>query len=166
MLRKFPMSIIHSSSGHSLELSRLLSIEHVIKSFLRVDSHKQLIIFRFVTVDIYTINNLSYVMRGRRGKKKRTTYLRLLVHRSIYQQEEDIDEGFVCVFFSVRRLLVLRGHSVISSLPQRPMISDFEGFSISDVIHYIYFPILILEKEPRDLPHSKPALCHYCCDLC
>ena len=61
---------------------------------------------------------------------------------------EDIDEGFVCVFFSVRRLLVLRGHSVISSLPQRPMISDFEGFSISDVIHYIYFLILILEEEP------------------
>ena len=24
----------------------------------------------------------------------------------------------------------------------------FEGFSISDFIHYIYFPILILEKEP------------------
>ena len=28
------------------------------------------------------------------------------------------------------------------------MISDFEEFSIPDVIHYIYFPILILEKEP------------------
>ena len=28
------------------------------------------------------------------------------------------------------------------------MTSDFEGFSISDFIHYIYFPILILEKEP------------------
>ena len=33
-------------------------------------------------------------------------------------------------------------------LPQRPMTSDFEGFSILDFIHYIYFPILILEKEP------------------
>ena len=32
--------------------------------------------------------------------------------------------------------------------PQRPMTSDFEGFSIPDFIHYIYFPILILEKEP------------------
>ena len=30
--------------------------------------------------------------------------------------------------------------------PQRPM-TDFEGFSIPDFIHYIYFPILILEKE-------------------
>jgi len=28
------------------------------------------------------------------------------------------------------------------------MTSDFEGFSIPDFIHHIYFPILILEKEP------------------
>jgi len=28
------------------------------------------------------------------------------------------------------------------------MTFDFEGFSIPDFIHYIYFPILILEKEP------------------
>jgi len=27
------------------------------------------------------------------------------------------------------------------------MTSDFEGFSITDFMHYIYFPILILEKE-------------------
>ena len=26
--------------------------------------------------------------------------------------------------------------------------NDFEGFSTPDFIHYIYFPILILEKEP------------------
>ena len=50
--------------------------------------------------------------------------------------------------FSVRLLSVLRGHSVFSSPPQRPMTSDFEGFSIPDFIHYIYFPILIPEKEP------------------
>ena len=37
---------------------------------------------------------------------------------------------------------------VFSSPPQRPMTSDYEGFSIPDFIHYIYFPILILEKEP------------------
>ena len=37
---------------------------------------------------------------------------------------------------------------VFSSPPQRPMTSDFEGFSFPDFIHYIYFPILILEKEP------------------
>ena len=52
------------------------------------------------------------------------------------------------LFFSVRRLSVLRGHSFFSSPPQQPMTSDFEGFSILDFIHYIYFPILILEKEP------------------
>ena len=49
---------------------------------------------------------------------------------------------------SVRLLSVLRGHSVFSSPPQRPMTSDFEGFSIPHFIHYIYFPILTLEKEP------------------
>ena len=51
-------------------------------------------------------------------------------------------------FFSDQLLSVLRGHSFFSSPPQRPMTSDFEGFSIPDFIDYIYFPILILEKEP------------------
>ena len=51
-------------------------------------------------------------------------------------------------FLSVPLLSVLRGHSFFSSPPQRPMTSDFKGFSIPDFIHYIYFPILILEKEP------------------
>ena len=37
--------------------------------------------------------------------------------------------------FSVRLLPVLRGHSVFSSSPQRPMTSDFEGFLIPDFIH-------------------------------
>ena len=50
------------------------------------------------------------------------------------------------VFFSVRLLSVLRGR--FSSLSQRRMTSDFKGFSIPDFIHYIYFPILILGKEP------------------
>jgi len=43
---------------------------------------------------------------------------------------------------------LLRGRSFFSSPPQRPMTSDFKGFSIPDVIYYIYFPILILKKEP------------------
>ena len=50
----------------------------------------------------------------------------------------------IILFFSVRLLAVLRGHSLFSSPSQRPMTSDFEGFSI----HFIIFPILILEKEP------------------
>ena len=41
----------------------------------------------------------------------------------------------------------MRGQSFFSSPPQRPMTSGFEGFSIPDFIHYIYFPIIILEKE-------------------
>ena len=55
---------------------------------------------------------------------------------------------FFIYIFSVRLLSVLCGHSVFSSPPQRSMTSDFEEFSIPDFIHYIYFPILILEKEP------------------
>ena len=61
---------------------------------------------------------------------------------------EDTVHYFFYLFFIVRPVSVLRGHSVFSSPPQRPMTSDFEGFSIPDCIHYIYFPILILEKEP------------------
>ena len=56
---------------------------------------------------------------------------------------------FIFYFFSVRLLLVLRGHSFFSSPPQWPMTSDFEGFSIPDFIHYIYFPILILDSWER-----------------
>ena len=52
---------------------------------------------------------------------------------------------FLYFFFSVQLLAVLRGHLFFSS---PPMTSDFEGFSIPDFIHYIYLPILILEKEP------------------
>ena len=35
---------------------------------------------------------------------------------------------FFVFFFSIRLLSVLRGHSVFSYRPQRPMTSDFEGF--------------------------------------
>ena len=69
--------------------------------------------------------------------------------RYLYQISGLIQQThFFFLFFSVRLLSVLRGHSVFTSPPQRPMTSNFEGFSIPDFIHYIYFPILILEKEP------------------
>ena len=42
-------------------------------------------------------------------------------------------------FLAIDFLSVLRGHLVFSSPPQRPMTSDFEGFSIPDVIHFIFF---------------------------
>ena len=47
--------------------------------------------------------------------------------------------------------------SFFSSPPQQPMTFDFEGFSIPDFIHYIYYPILILEKEPVLNP-GPPAI--------
>ena len=47
--------------------------------------------------------------------------------------------NFSKYFFGVRLLSVLCGHSVFPSPPQRPMTSDFEGFSIPDFIHYIIF---------------------------
>ena len=53
----------------------------------------------------------------------------------------DVTCFFSLYFFSVRLLSVLRGHSFYSSPPQRPMTSDYEGFSVPDFI-------LILEKEP------------------
>ena len=59
-----------------------------------------------------------------------------------------ISSFFLVCFFSIRLLSVLRGQSVFFTPPQQPMTSDFEGFSISDCIHYIYFPIFIVEKEP------------------
>ena len=39
------------------------------------------------------------------------------------------------------------------------MTSDFEGFSIPDFIHYIYFPILIIEKD-QYLPFWKFSAKH------
>jgi len=42
------------------------------------------------------------------------------------------------------------------------MTSDFEGFSIPDFMHYIYFPILILEKEPVRLMYLKICYRHDC----
>ena len=58
-------------------------------------------------------------------------------------------KDFCLDFFFLHSTFVSSAWSfVFSSPPQRPMTSDFEGFSIPDFIHYIYFPILIPEKEP------------------
>ena len=72
--------------------------------------------------------------------------LSISCHKRVLSTVTENHESFF-FFFSVRLLSVLRGHWVFSSPPQRPMTSDFEGFSIPDFIHYIYFPILIIEKE-------------------
>ena len=54
---------------------------------------------------------------------------------------------FLLAFDFCRFCVVIR---FFSSPPQRPMTSDFEGFTIPDFIHYInfLFTFLILEKEP------------------
>ena len=71
-----------------------------------------------------------------------------LIDQTVMSSRLSSTKSNIEYYFSVRLLSVLRGHSGFSSPPQRPMTSDFEGFSIPDFIHYIYFPILILEKEP------------------
>ena len=53
--------------------------------------------------------------------------------------------GFFAFDFCRSRLVIRIFHP---RRCQRPMTSDFEGFSISDVIHYICFAILILQKVP------------------
>ena len=59
--------------------------------------------------------------------------------------------GYVVAFFifSVRLLSVLCGHSVFPSPPQRPMNSDFKGFSIPDFIHYIFIYFSYLNSWER-----------------
>ena len=65
-----------------------------------------------------------------------------------FEQQTSLISAFFFLFFSVRLLSVLRGHSVFSSRHNGQWPPTFAGFSIPDFIHYIYFPILILEKEP------------------
>ena len=68
---------------------------------------------------------------------------------------------FNCVlysFFSVWLLSVLRGHSVFSSPPQRPMTSNFEGFSIPDFIHCILFSYLIFWERASIFPFECSVL--------
>ena len=86
---------------------------------------------KFITLQIYTINP--------QGENKNNKQIKTSKFNVFF---------FFFFFFCVRLLSVLSGHSFFSSPPQRPMTSDFDGFSIPDFIHYIYFPILILEKDP------------------
>ena len=69
---------------------------------------------------------------------------------------------FFLSFFSVRHLSVLRGHSVFSSLPQRPMNSDYEGFlyQILSITFFNFhnswerasiFPFFNVECQKREL---------------
>ena len=61
------------------------------------------------------------------------------------------NSSYICnrsSYFSVRLLSVLRGHSFISSPPQRPMTSDFEEFLYQVlIINYIIFLSYFLKKS-------------------
>ena len=59
-----------------------------------------------------------------------------------------ITHFIIFFFFKISTFVGFAWSFVFSSPPQCPMTLDFEGFSIPDFTHYIYFPILILEKEP------------------
>ena len=108
--------------------------------------------------------NFNINMEGKKIVRKTAEswqYVLLVIYQTVllnqfytnlcYEHKQFIMPIFI--FFSVRLLSVLHGHSFFSSPPQRPMTSDFEGFSIPDFIHYLYFPILILDswKMPIDL---------------
>ena len=58
----------------------------------------------------------------------------------------------IYIIFSVRLLSVLRGHSVLSSPPQRPIITEFEGFLYTIFYRLHLFSILILERKSHYFP--------------
>ena len=64
---------------------------------------------------------------------------KMMDHRHVctYFLGIDVDVFKYSYFLAFDILSVVRGHSFFLSSPQRPMISDFEGFSIPDFIHYI-----------------------------
>ena len=74
---------------------------------------------------------------------------KMMDHRHVCTYFLGIDVVLLSIvnYFSVRLFVGSAWSFVFLSSPQRPMISDFEGFSIPDFIHYIYFPILMLEKK-------------------
>ena len=147
------------------------------------------LIWRWLVTDVDTLTLLCFSLFIRSNKPcprltlrimflKNTTIFDSIIPNTMYRSRKTENlshKKYSCCcfsfFFSIRLLSVLRGHSVFSSPPQRPMTSDIEGFSIPDCIHYIYFPILILEKEPiichshMGTPYVATSiyiLCRYC----
>ena len=93
--------------------SKIRQCTHIINSFKWYIVHVswELILFDKV------INALIFVNRNDKSTSVNSA-----------EGDHDVMTSFVSVFFSVRLLSVLRGHSFFSSPPQRPMTSDFEGF--------------------------------------
>ena len=63
---------------------------------------------------------------------------------TIYQSVKNWLQIIICSAFGFCRFCV----DIFLSPPQLPLTSNFEGVSIPDCIHYNYFPLLILGKEP------------------
>ena len=59
--------------------------------------------------------------------------------------------ALVYVYFSVRLLSVLRDHSFLSSPPQRPTSSDFEGF-LSQILSITFFVLSLLFRKSQYFP--------------
>ena len=80
-------------------------------------------LFNYITfvLSLRQTQCLSFLTRCLSG----AYFLRLII---LHQDRMFIFLGFLAFDF---------GHSFFSSPPQRPMTSDFEGFSIPDCIHYI-----------------------------
>ena len=81
---------------------------------------------------------------------RNTQCQQISISNTLIQEKMRINLQLFVLFFSVWLLSVLRGHSVFSSPPQRPMTSDFEGF-LSQILSITFFPYLYyicIQKEP------------------
>ena len=83
-------------------------------------------------VEVFKINLNAIVVTGLETRKWRSSFQTLNLFWTILRR------FYILVgFFSVWLLSVLRGLSVFSSPPQRPMTSDFEGFYPLHLFSYL-----------------------------
>ena len=104
---------------------------------------------------VHNTSNLQRIYNSDNSKCREQAVKTECTHRRKGKEEVlCMDTGLTYFYFifCVRLLSVLRGHSVSSSPPQRPMTSDFEGFSIPDFIHHIYCPVLIFMSKSQYFP--------------
>ena len=74
--------------------------------------------------------SLCYLEQVWQNQSKKNILTRRYINCNVHSRSSKpyLSCFYSCCFFSVRLLSILRGHSVFSSLPQRPMTSYFEGF--------------------------------------
>ena len=78
--------------------------------------------------------------------------------KCIFFERSENSDHFLFYFLAFDFCRFCKVNRFFSSPPQRPMTSDFEGFSIPDFIHYIYFPILILWERASIFPFECSVL--------